>query len=168
MLRYRTGAPPQRIRDSSEDESQGEGELQEEDPRDTTPIEELQGIPRDTPDPIREIVSRSRINDLAVAEKAYMRSLQVGRNPCGRADYAAPNAVHIIRCPVSNCRTPVNTNGVQRAICTHMRQAHPELKDPMKIAVIRFHQTQPQVFFHKPTQEGKQRQQEGKELSLAQ
>ena len=97
---------------------------------------------------------KRRIKDVTVAEKARMSEMMVGRGRPRRADRVAPNAVHIVRRQIKECRAPANTRGLERSIKTHLTSCCLKIKSAAEVTTQEFNQPRPATF-HCPAPQGR-------------
>ena len=89
------------------------------------PISQIPAIRDDPPQKPTVIIFRDRPNDMSLQERLHMTEKKTLYGYSQAADWCNPQLRRIIRCPC--CEKIVNTNGIEKAIRTHLRQAHQSL-----------------------------------------
>ena len=85
---------------------------------------------------------------MAIAGKRGMEHPKTGRGHRQRVDFLDPGAVRIVRRPMIMCRAPINTDGVGRAIKSHLLFPYSEIQQPVAAAVLKFNQPEPVRYFY--------------------
>ena len=139
MAEPKTGSGMQQGREERSEQS---------DPEESMPIKDLQSRKKGCPQGRKEMFFKGRISDLTSAEKTRMQQMRQTRGHAQWADFVMPNTTHIVRCSVKGCSAPINTHGIERAIKSHLRTARPEIRAPVKAAVLKFHHPYPEIYFY--------------------
>ena len=100
------------------------------------PISQIPAIRDDPPQKPTVLVFKDRPNDMTLQERHHMTDRRTLYGYSQAADWCNPQLRRIIRCP--RCNKIVNTNGIEKAIRTHLRQAHqPLMQNPILVQVQR-------------------------------
>ena len=97
-----------------------------------------------------EFLFKGRINDLTESERGKMERMRLEHGHTQQADFVAPKAVHIVRCPIGQCGAPINTHGLERSIKSHLCSAHSDITCPVLATVIKFNQPHPIRYYFPP------------------
>ena len=92
----------------------------EADAEDTMPMGFLQKRRHEAMLVPTELIFRNQINGLTQKEIVAIRSLNYAQGRCQKMEFVAPSAAHIIRCPISSCRNPISSHGIERSVKSHL------------------------------------------------
>ena len=99
------------------------------------PIAQFQSSQEEIPPEPIELLFKDRADDLAVEDRLQLAKRRMSHGHTQSPEWVSMQARRIFRCCL--CGSPINSGGVERAIRSHLRNTHGNIKDALLITVER-------------------------------
>ena len=108
----------------------------------TCPLQDIQN--KKTKSKVRSIIHEisSQKNDLSDREKLHLRKMKEQHRFSQKAEYTNPDAKKIYRCGLEGCTSPINPNGIERAVRSHIKKFHQDAHSTYFITINKHDKSQ--------------------------